>query len=101
MSGFLWLVLSWKWEQKLRKLSGIDQVLAIWLVCIVTVVVWLPVLSLRRAACIPQVSLTEAVCQGWLLQVVGQSSSFINGLAIVCLYIQSLMTDTNETRWSH
>ena len=27
---FLWLVLSWKWKQKLEKLSVIDQVLAIW-----------------------------------------------------------------------
>ena len=28
--SFLWLVLSWKWKQKLEKLSVIDRVLAIW-----------------------------------------------------------------------
>ena len=28
--GFLWLVLSWKWEQKSGKLPITDQILAIW-----------------------------------------------------------------------
>lgn len=66
---FSQLVLCWKWGQRLRKLSVIDQAL-------VTVIAMEVVVNFL----------------GWLLQVVGQNSVFIFDLAIVHLYIQSLRT---------
>ena len=58
--GFIPLFLSWRQGQKLGKLSVIDQVLTFWSGC----------------------------CRdGGVLQVVGQSSALICGLAVVCIFI--------------
>lgn len=47
--GFVWLVLNWKQGPKLRKLSVINQVLAIFGPIVIEVFMWVPGLSLEIA----------------------------------------------------
>lgn len=66
---FLWLVLSWKWGQKLGKLSVTN-----------------PVLDVRG----PLLQGLLFGFLGWWLEVGGESSAFTHGLVTAHLYIQFL-----------
>lgn len=92
MPGCPWSALNWKWEQRLRKLSVTDQVLAMWLVGTVAglwcgcYLAW----SLGTALCLPPSVTCRSQLLGWLLLVEGQSSIFVNG------YCLCPVTDSDE-----
>ena len=101
--GSLWLVLNWKQQQKLGKLSVVNEAMAVWGQWLQQLLFgslnwllwWHDILQVRLSAgWLPRLIAGDNELVSWpgcCLLTVGQSSVFIYGLAIVHCYIQSII----------